>query len=181
MRRLRPSELTAALAATVEAVTAVHVDLDELLDRLDESCGGLRGRAATDYGRPSRSTASPTERDALRHDPARVDLDRLAVLVAEIHARAADLQSIFDRWVAPSKRGARRPTAHRQPAVRWCVVMQRVGVQEPAQSITDVGGILPEPVALSLWAQRWVRKHRRLPTNAEAQAHAEGRRVRAAS
>ena len=168
------ADTTRALMETADMLRSMTGHIDALYRRLAEYEGSIPSSSA-DSERVSvpGSASSPVERLAFRRDPAVAARRRLERLAHALHANAAEAHKIFTFWtVEPEREGAGQPAP-------GCTVMAQVGVWEPG-AYTTAGGNLPERMLLGRWAADFVRRTGRLPTRAEAEARAQGRKVRAA-
>ena len=165
------SDTRRAIAEAIELNRTVYADLDLLYRRLAEFEGTIS--AARYDGQTSSApgnASSPTERHAFRHDPAAQARRRLERLAQALYANAAEAHRLYLFWTTePDRAGAGEPAP-------GCEILAQVGVW----ATRTKAGNLPEARMLSRWAADFVRRNGRLPTKAEAEAHAQGRKVRAA-
>lgn len=118
-------------------------------------------------------SSSPVERAAATPDPAAAMRDRIVRRVVDLSAALDDLTAWF-AWALKVEQEGGDTTAP------GCSIMAMVNVWEPA-TMTNAGGNLIEKRLLGLWARRFVLRHGRLPTKAEAERRAQGSKVHAAS
>lgn len=159
------SDTRRARIANIAAATSVRVarELPALLPRLHAA---QRGPSAGAPGSSRSNGGSPVERQLGASDPARSDLaelDRLLMLADDV---TRDLLALVHRW-SPG-----RP----MPNVdHGCEVLAKVDGWEPVYARTTHDG---KPRRLGRWAYEFLRATKRLPTQAEARDHLDGKRVR---
>lgn len=186
----RRSNITDAL----RDIRAAALGLTKAERHLDERAAGIR--AAT-YGAPTGgpsfdpdddegryAIADPTGDaavivDACRAAEARIDraTRALARAAAELHACIAQATAV----ATPTAEELATLEAKAEPG---CEVVGRISRPnggpnhwEPTHTTSDYSGLLPRPYRLGVWADMFVRRNGRLPTEHETVAHCEGRRV----
>jgi hypothetical protein len=137
-------------------------------------------RANTDGPRPT-TKADPTAMLAMTDTKVTSDerqIDRSLRIVA---SELAKVERIITYWTTDLPAKAEELAALERAADPGCSIMAKVGGWEPVDRVTDLGGVLaeplPEPIAIGSWARTFARRNGRLPTEAEARAHKDGRRV----
>lgn len=128
----------------------------------DQRAGYPSGHEGTGTG------GSIVEAVALGHDKAAIDERELAAAMRRLFGEATVVFDIVARYTAIT-------TNPHHVAEEGCSVMARIGSWEPTYRTPTIDG---RKVPLGRWAYRIWCDHGRVPTTAEAQAHADGRKVR---
>lgn len=174
MATVRRSDLRRALAQLVEHTSKLHVEFDQLLEAIDQSCGiGYPSSTLGSGGGRSSDTSSMVERQAFGRDQALTDRQRVEQLVAWCATSMAEVDELRKRYTAPPRKGRATRRGH---ADDGCEMMATVGEYEPGR-LTDADGILPHKRRLGRWARDFVIRTGRLPVREEVERHARGARV----
>lgn len=160
------SHALADLEASLPAIELFHRKADEFAGSGFGS-GDPGAERVSGGGGPS----SPVERAAFAPDPARRALARVDELAERMHRDAEELRKVITFWTSDPDRDDAKP----EP-IPGCEVMRSVGVWESGE-LTYARGNLDRKMILSRWAKTFVIKYGRLPTRAEAELRAQGRRV----
>lgn len=91
--------------------------------------------------------------------------------------------SIAEHWTTAMPAKVEELAALERAADKGCEIVGKISrgggcfYWEPEHRTSDIGGLLARPYRLGKWAYRFARTNGRLPTEAEATTHCEGRRV----
>lgn len=166
------SEANRTLEATLQDLHHVHGRLGALFASLAEHEGGM---AAADNSSErvggGGGGGSPVERAAGRRDPAKDARRRTLTDLTELSLVARNLRARVEFWTST-------PSSHSAgDSAPGCEVCAMVGKWESATS-TTAGGNLGRPHLLCRTHRAFVVRTGRMPTKAEAEAQAQGRRPR---
>lgn len=173
---MRKSEISNRVQRAAVDLESIRQQMPDAIRRLDEYAANGFANSAGDQGGGGRASlpSSPVERVLSQPDDAARFRQRLEQRLVEL-GRVLDEILAVQRWATVPV-----PPEDGEMEVRWCEVMAGVGVSTPASSHTDVGGRLERKHHLCSWARKFVVRVGRLPSTAEAEAHAQGRDVRVA-
>lgn len=159
----------------VADVELIRRQMPEAILKLDAyAASGFTSSAGDNVGGSgSGMPSSPVERALSQPDEAAQYRARLERRLADLDGVLRDLLA-FQRWAMVVVREDDEEAA----PVQWCEVMASVGVNQPASSFTNVNGKLDRKMHLCAWARKFVARTGELPTQAQAEAHAQGRDVR---
>lgn len=161
---------------------------------IEERSAGIR--AAT-YGAPTGGTfdpdedgegryaiTDPTGNAAITVDACRAADKRLDRAARALARAAAELNACVAQAIAVATPTAEELVELEAKAEPGCEVVGRIerpnggpNYWEPIHTTTDYKGLLPRPYRLGAWADQFVRRNGRLPTEHETTAHCENRRV----
>lgn len=165
------SELQRTLDLALLDLTATRTQLVALWSALADNEGTIPAADTGERVSGGGGGGSPVERAAGRRDPARDARRRIDHDINEIAATARVLRQRVEFWVTPASTDGAGESAP------GCEVCASRGVWTSAAS-TTVAGNLERPHLLCRTHRDFVRRVGRLPTKAEAEAQAQGRRPR---
>lgn len=183
-----------AITDALRDIRSAAGDLSKAERHIEERSAGIR--AAT-YGAPTGgpafaegdeegryAIADPTGDAAITTDACRAADKRLDRAARALARAAAELNACVAQAIAVATPTPEELIELEAKAEPGCEVVGRIerpnggpNHWEPVHTTTDYNGLLPRPFALGAWADMFVRRNGRLPTEHETMAHCAGRRV----
>lgn len=125
----------------------------------------------------------PTGNSAVTPDHVRQEITDLETVLRRLTKAASLAKAIVQRSAVDRPANARELQDLALAAKPGCEIIGRIErpdggtYWEEIHSTTDLAGTLPRPYRLGSWALQFARRNGRVPTEAEARTHCDGRRV----
>jgi hypothetical protein len=171
------SELTFFVVDSSKTLVGQAAGLDKILRQLRDMAGVF----PSGHEGGSGSEGSITERAGVQNiegrtgDPARAARARLEVVYRRVHELVMEANSIHQQWT-----GAHAALAAANPDQPRCELCWRIQKDCPVDRVSHVKRNLQRDYKLCEWCYRHILRTGKKPTNAELEAHRDGRKARCA-